>query len=60
MNPPGRSRTTMLPFWSGTIAGVAPWVAIVVNVLGSATVPGLVYGIVVAQLLLFFSFGLNQ
>lgn len=50
----------MLPFWSGTIAGVAPWVAIVVNVLGSATVPGLVYGIVVAQLLLFFSFGLNQ
>ncbi len=60
MNPPGRSTTTMLPFWFGTIAGIAPWVAIAVNVIGSETVPGFVYGIVVAQLVLFFSFGLNQ
>ena len=27
---------------------------------GSETVPGFVYGIVVAQFLFFFSFGLNQ
>jgi len=60
MNPPGRTRTTMLPFWFGTLVGLAPWVAITVNVLGSATVPGFVYGIVVAQAILFFSFGLNQ
>lgn len=60
MNPPGRSRTTMLPFWFGTLAGLAPWVAIVVNVVGADTVPGFVYGIVVAQFLFFFSFGLNQ
>jgi hypothetical protein len=60
MNPPGRARTTMLPFWFGTIAGLAPWVAIVVNVAGADTVPGFVYGIVVAQFVLFFSFGLNQ
>ena len=60
MNPPGRDRTTMLPFWFGTIAGLAPWVAIVVNVTGADTVPGFVYGIVVAQFVLFFSFGLNQ
>ena len=60
MNPPGRSRTTMLPFWFGTLVGLAPWVAITVNILGSATVPGFVYGIVVVQALLFFSFGLNQ
>jgi hypothetical protein len=59
-NPPGRERTTMLPFLFGTIAGAAPWVAIVVNVLGSDTVPGFVYGIVVAQFVFFFSFGLNQ
>jgi len=59
-NPPGRERTTMLPFFFGTIAGVAPWVAIAVNVLGSDTVPGFVYGIVVAQFVFFFSFGLNQ
>lgn len=30
------------------------------NVLGSDTVPGFVYGIVVAQFVFFFSFGLNQ
>jgi hypothetical protein len=59
-NPPGRERTTMLPFLFGTIAGAAPWVAIVVNVLGSDTVPGFVYGIVVTQFVFFFSFGLNQ
>ena len=60
MNPPGRDHTTMLPFWFGTVVGLAPWVAIAVNVAGSATVPGFVYGIVVVQGVLFFSFGLNQ
>ncbi len=60
MNPPGRDRTTMLPFWFGTVVGLAPWVAIAVNIVGSATVPGFVYGIVVVQAVLFFSFGLNQ
>jgi hypothetical protein len=60
MNPPGRAETTMLPFWFGTIAGLAPWVAIAVNVVGAETVPGFVYGIVVAQFVFFFSFGLNQ
>ncbi|MEQ1873858.1 MAG: heliorhodopsin HeR [Ilumatobacteraceae bacterium] len=60
MNPPGRTSTTMLPFWFGTIAGVAPWIAIWVNVIGAQTVPGFVYGIVVAEVIFFFSFGLNQ
>jgi hypothetical protein len=60
MNPPGRTSTTMLPFWFGTVAGAAPWIAIWVNVLGARQVPGFVYGIVVAELLFFFSFGLNQ
>lgn len=60
MNPPGRGTTTMMPFWFGTLAGLAPWVALVVNVVGSETVPGFVYGIIVAQGVLFFSFGLNQ
>lgn len=60
MNPPGRTETTMLPFWFGTLVGVAPWVAIVINIAGSETVPGFVYGIVVAQFVFFFSFGLNQ
>jgi hypothetical protein len=60
MNPPGRRGTTMLPFWFGTIVGLAPWVSIAFNVAGSETVPGFVYGIVVVQAVLFFSFGLNQ
>jgi len=60
MNPPGRSSTTMLPFWFGTIVGLAPWVVVAVNIVGSSTVPGFVYGIVVAQFVFFFSFGLNQ
>ena len=60
MNPPGRATTTMLPFWFGTIVGIAPWISIWLNIFGSATVPGFVYGIVVTQLILFFSFGLNQ
>ena len=60
MNPPGRASTTMLPFWFGTIAGIAPWIAIAVQIIGSKTVPGFVYGIVFVQFVLFFSFGLNQ
>jgi len=60
MNPPGRTTTTMLPFWFGTIAGIAPWIAIWVNVVGASEVPSFVYGIVVAELVFFFSFGLNQ
>lgn len=60
MNPLGRTSTTMLPFWFGTIAGIAPWIAIAVQIVGSETVPGFVYGIVIVQFVLFFSFGLNQ
>ena len=56
-NPPGRPATTMVPFWFGTIVGIAPWIAITVNLIGAAEVPGFVYGIFVAQLVFFFSFG---
>jgi hypothetical protein len=60
MNPPGRTSTTMLPFWFGTLVGLAPWIAIVTQIVGADQVPGFVYGIVVVQAALFFSFGLNQ
>jgi VanZ family protein len=59
-NPPGRSSTTMVPFWFGSLVGIAPWVAIAVNTFGADEVPGFVYGILVAQAVFFFSFGLNQ
>jgi Heliorhodopsin len=60
MNPPGRTTTTMKPFWFGTIAGIAPWISIVFNVIGSKTVPGFVYGIIITEAIFFFSFALNQ
>jgi Heliorhodopsin len=60
MNPPGRRTTTMLPFWFGTLAGLAPWIAIAVNIAGSATVPGFVYGIFVSLGVFFGSFAVNQ
>ena len=60
MNPPGRTSTTMLPFWFGALVGIAPWISIAVNIVGSKNVPGFVYGIVIAQFIFFFSFGLNQ
>lgn len=50
----------MLPFWFGTLAGVTPWISIAYNIVAAETVPGFVYGIVLVQACLFFSFGLNQ
>ena len=60
MNPPGRSSTTMLPFWFGTLVGLAPWIAISINFAGAEDIPGFVYGIFVVQAVFFFSFGINQ
>jgi hypothetical protein len=60
MNPPGRRSTTMLPFWFGCLAGAAPWVAITLNIVGSDTVPGFVYGIFTSLFVFFMSFALNQ
>jgi hypothetical protein len=65
MNPPGRTRTTMLPFWFGCVAGAAPWVAIIVNLVGASSgdtneVPGFVWGIVGSLFVFFMSFALNQ
>ncbi|MDX1622095.1 MAG: heliorhodopsin HeR [Nitriliruptorales bacterium] len=63
-NPPGRNTTTMQPFWFGSVAGIFPWIAIAVSIIGAATtgegVPGFVYGIFFAQFVFFFSFAVNQ
>ena len=60
MNPPGRDKTTMLPFWFGCIAAAAPWIAITLNILGSGDTPGFVYGIFVSLFIFFMTFALNQ
>ena len=54
-----------LPFIFGCIAGIVPWLIILVNVIApgspsSATPPGFVYGIIVSIFLLFNSFALIQ
>lgn len=60
-NPPRRVTTTMLPFWFGAIAGVAPWVVISINFVGAgSSIPGFVVGIFVSLFVLFMSFALNQ
>jgi hypothetical protein len=60
MNPPGRTSTTMLAFWFGTVVGLAPWVALSINLVGADELPGFVIGIFVSLFVLFMSFGLNQ
>jgi hypothetical protein len=50
----------MLPFWFGSLVGTAPWVAIMVNLMGSPTVPGFVYGIFFSLFAFFISFAVNQ
>lgn len=59
-NPPNRTTTDMKPFWFGTIAGLAPWIALWTNVIGADTVPGFVFVLIVVEQILFFTFGLNQ
>lgn len=63
VNPPGRERVTMTPFWFGCVAGATPWVVILVNVVGASTnngLPGFVWGIVVSLFVFFMSFAVNQ
>ncbi|MGV8967898.1 MAG: heliorhodopsin HeR [Cellulomonas sp.] len=60
MNPPGRTSTTMLPFWFGSLVGITPWVAMGVNLLFISDAPSAIYAILIVQGLFFFCFGLNQ
>jgi len=49
------------PFVMGCIAGIAPWLAIVVYLVGAGgEVPGFVYGIFVSLFVFFNSFAVNQ
>lgn len=59
-NSPNRTTTDMKPFWFGTLAGLAPWIALWTNVIGADTVPGFVFVLIVVEQILFFTFGLNQ
>ncbi len=56
MNPPGRTSTTMLPFWFGTLVGLDPRGAMVINVslLRGENLPTARYLILIVQGVFFF------
>lgn len=70
----GRDTVIWWPFVFGCIAGIVPWIAIVIGLVTAATdsttvngvamnpdgVPGFVYGIVVSLFVLFNCFAINQ
>jgi hypothetical protein len=62
MNPPGRTSTTMMPFWFGTLAGITPWLAMTANIsqIPLDQAPDGLFLIMIVQAIFFFSFGLNQ
>ena len=60
VNPPEQADTTMPPFCSGCVAGSTPRIASGVNMAGSETVPGFVYGIFFSLFAFFISFAVNQ
>lgn len=63
INRPGQ-RTDWLPFWLGSAIGMAPWLAITIQLLRSqsetGSVPGFVYGIFFSLLVLFSLFAVNM
>ena len=67
MNPPGRTSTTMRPFWFGALVGITPWLAMGVNPFFYSDAPNAIYAILIVQgifffffFFFFFCFGLNQ
>ena len=55
----------LLPFWFGCIAGIVPWIAVVINLFSpkgppNTEVPGFVYGIVISLFIFFNCFALVQ
>merc|ERR1712072_706504 len=63
MNPPRRQQTDWSPFLIGCVAGIAPWIVILMYFLGSGNfgqIPGFVYGILVAYAVFFNTFPINM
>jgi len=55
----------LLPFFFGCIAGIVPWLIVVVQLIGpkdpsSVRAPGFVYGIIISLFILFNCFALVQ
>ncbi|MGA1509959.1 MAG: heliorhodopsin HeR [Ilumatobacteraceae bacterium] len=60
VNEPGK-RVWWTPFWFGCIAGVAPWIGLVIYLIGPGSeMPTFVYGIFASIFVFFNCFALNQ
>lgn len=60
VNEPGK-KVWWTPFWFGCIAGIAPWIGLVIYLFGPGSeMPSFVYGIFVSIFLFFNCFALNQ
>jgi hypothetical protein len=61
-----RDRVNWMPFISGCLAGMVPWIIIVIQIVGAENraegegVPTFVYGIIVSLFVLFNSFAINM
>ena len=59
-----RSNVDWRPFWFGCVAGIVPWVAVTIAIVGAesgpGSVPAFVYGIYVSLFILFNCFAVNQ
>lgn len=55
---PGEADWSAFAF--GTVAGLVPWIAIGIYLVGAATPPGFVYAIFGLQFIFFAGFGVNQ
>ena len=56
-------RAGLGPFWLGCIAGIVPWIAITIYLVGpgaDGSPPGFVHGIFISLVVLFNSFAINQ
>ncbi|MBI4414855.1 MAG: heliorhodopsin HeR [Candidatus Kerfeldbacteria bacterium] len=52
--------TNWLSFFFGSLAGIVPWVAIAIYLIGAGSVPGFVYGIFLSLFVFFNIFALNM
>lgn len=65
LNPPDRETVDWSPFIFGCIAGIAPWIVIIMYFVGQGTdamekVPGFVYGILIGYFVFFNTFPVNM
>ena len=60
LNPPGRRTTTMVPFWSGVVAGLVPWSIVAGHLIAAPGNQDFVLSTFLSLFILWACFGVNQ